>query len=89
MSSNQPPQTLTHADLLTALTNVPPLLLDGVALLRESRATGRLPSDRQRQIDATQELVAYTGACGRTAELLRALQPVPASEQALVEGYPL
>lgn len=82
-------QTISHPDLIDALCNVPPLELKGVVLLREYHATGKLPEDRQQLIEATEELVAYTDTCTKTAHALASLEPIPAADEALAEGYPL
>lgn len=87
MAVKQTFESITHDDLVAALLAVPALELKGVMLLREYRATGQLPGNREELIKATEELIAYTEACAATDTVLRTLGAAPAAEEALVEGY--
>lgn len=89
MSSTQPIQTVTHEALIQVINGLSPVVLEGVVLLREYRATGQLPSDPGRIGAATTQLIKYTETCERAARTLAKLRPIAAIDPDLVEGYPL
>ena len=82
-------QSITHEQFNQLLLDLPPMELKGVALLRQFRATGVMPTDKEQVTEATRQLVTYTSACEAMARSLQSLPPVPAEESALVEGFPL
>jgi hypothetical protein len=70
---------ITSLDLVECLSNVPPVELKGLELLRQLRPfPGMTPPQLPLEalIEATTELVDYTKHCAQIAARLRALSPI-------------
>jgi hypothetical protein len=76
-------------DLIDVLLTLSPRPIQSVELLRQFRATGEMPADKEEAAEATRDLIAYTDACESFVSRFRSIAPIPARENGLVEGYPL
>lgn len=80
---------ISHESLVEALDALPELELEAVRLFRQHRQTGEVPKDAEALAQANQSLTAYTASCERFASNLASLSPVPVTDPAMTDTYPL
>ena len=80
---------LTPSAFLQLMNDMPVVALKSVALLRQRRTDPTLSVSSDEIVGATQELLVYTEACQKMAQTIRKMPPVPVTDPALVEDFPL
>lgn len=80
---------LTPAELRQVIDDLPVVELKSVVLLRQRRTDPTLNIPQEQVVEATHQLITYTQSCQNLADVIRKMPPIPATDPALVEDFPL